>query len=151
MHLFAIACEMCHLIILSIGNSFAAINICLVIYGILLLPVTENGGGALIWIGAVAQMLLTVLRVSDLVYLPFSEEMLNPSLMMGPVGNFIAAIGFAVYDVQYHGSNEHGKLSDTLCVFVVLFLLFLCSALSSPLHELRMFHSPVVMSCMCYC
>jgi tellurite resistance protein TehA-like permease len=64
----------------SQGNYFSAITICITLYGLLLLPVSVNGGGTLIWIGSIGQMLITVLRVSELVYSPISDEFLNPGV-----------------------------------------------------------------------
>lgn len=94
-----------------VGQFFSTISITIVLYGLLLLPESVNGGSALIWIGSVLQMLFTVLKVSDLIYQYFSEEFINPSLIMTPVGNFIAAIGFATMDFQYHTPNMNGHIN----------------------------------------
>lgn len=94
-----------------LGNFFSAITICIILYGLLLLPVSVNGGGALIWIGAVGQMLIAVLRVSDLVYKRTSEELLNPSIMMAPVGNYLGAIGFMTFRAVYEGANLRGDVN----------------------------------------
>jgi len=95
----------------SYGNYFSAITICITLYGLLLLPKSVNGGGALIWIGSVGQMLLTVLRVADFVYHPVSDEYLNPSVMMAPVGNYICAIGFSTFGGLYNGPNLRGDVN----------------------------------------
>lgn len=97
----------------SYGNYFSAITICITLYGLLLLPETVNGGGALIWIGSVAQMLITVFRVADLVYHPVSAEFLNPSVMMAPVGNYICAIGFSTFANSYNGPTLRGDVNYT--------------------------------------
>ena len=89
------------------GNYFAAISICLCLYGAGIVDyhskggVHESFGLAIIWIGAVFQMFLSVSKVSALVYSPFSEELLNASVMMGPVGNYVAAWAFAKCTCYY--------------------------------------------------
>lgn len=95
----------------SQGNYFSAITICITLYGLLLLPKSVNGGGALIWIGSIGQMLITVFRVSDLVYSPVSDEWLNPSVMMAPVGNYICTIGFTTFGLLYNGPNLRGDVN----------------------------------------
>ncbi|RYH22982.1 DUF4395 family protein [archaeon] len=93
------------------GNYFSAITITITLYGLLLLPVNVSGGGALIWIGAVGQMLISVLKVSDLVFSRISDEFLNPGIMMAPVGNYITALAFATYDAKYNGPDRHSDMN----------------------------------------
>ena len=95
----------------SFGNYFSAITICITLYGLLLLPKSVNGGGALIWIGSVGQMFIAVIKLSDLIYKPFSDEFLNPSIMMAPVGNYICAIGFATFGLEYDGPDLRGNVN----------------------------------------
>lgn len=93
------------------GNYFSAISICFTIYGILLNKANNSGAMTLIFIGSTMQMIFTVLRVSDLIYDYVGEEMLNPSLMMAPVGNLISAVGFALYENEWGGPNRNGDLN----------------------------------------
>lgn len=93
------------------GNMFSAVSITLTIEGILLMPSGLNGGITLVWIGSVLQMLITVLRLSDLIYEPTSEDHFNPSLMMAPVGNFISAVAFSQIKVVYDGYDNHGNMN----------------------------------------
>jgi tellurite resistance protein len=93
------------------GNFFSTISITFIIEGIVLMPSGTNAGITLVWIGAVIQMLITVLRLSDLIYEPTTEEHFNPSLMMAPVGNFIASVGFAQFRVAFDGYDNHGNMN----------------------------------------
>jgi hypothetical protein len=65
----------------------------------------------LVWIGAVGQMLMTVIRISDAVYGRMAEEYMSPALMMAPVGNFVAAIGFSLYAVVDTGPTRNGTMN----------------------------------------
>lgn len=93
------------------GNYFSAITITVTLYGMLLLARDVSGGGALIWVGAVGQMLIAVLKVSDLVFSRISDEYLNPGIMMAPVGNYITALAFATYDSIYNGPDRHSDMN----------------------------------------
>eukprot|EP01038_Epipyxis_sp_PR26KG_P015306 gene15306-20628_t len=79
------------------GNFFSALPITTILLGLMFLPNNRDGGGTLIWIGSILQMIITVFRLSDLVYDRVAEDLVNPSLMMAPVGNYAAAIGFSLY------------------------------------------------------
>lgn len=92
------------------GNYFSTLTISIVLYGLLLLARDVSGGGVLIWIGSIGQMLITVLKVSDIVFTRISDEFLNPGLMMAPVGNFISALAFARYD-SLGGPDRHGDMN----------------------------------------
>jgi len=92
------------------GNMFSAVSITLILEGILLMPSGLNGGITLVWIGSVMQMLITIIRLSDLIFEPFSEEFINPSLMFAPVGNFIGAVGMAMIKV-YDGYDIRGNMN----------------------------------------
>eukprot|EP01038_Epipyxis_sp_PR26KG_P006363 gene6363-8763_t len=95
------------------GHFFSTISIFIVLIGLLYLPREDgyHGGGALIWIGAIIQMLITVFKVAELVYTRVAEEFLSPQIMMGPVGNYIAAVGFCVWQLDYSGDNHIGKVN----------------------------------------
>jgi len=80
-----------------VGNYFCTISITLTAMGALLLSTSGDGGLGLIWVGSVLQMLITVLRTADLVFDPVTEEVLNPSLMIPAVGNFLSAAAFVAY------------------------------------------------------
>jgi tellurite resistance protein TehA-like permease/hemerythrin-like domain-containing protein len=92
------------------GNFFSAVSITIILEGIVLMPSGLNGGITLVWIGSVLQMLITVLRLADLIYEPTSEEHLNPSLMFAPVGNFIAAVAMAQIRL-FGGYNMEGNMN----------------------------------------
>eukprot|EP01039_Chlorochromonas_danica_P010591 gene10589-11737_t len=92
------------------GNYFNAITICIVLYGILLLPRDVSGGGVVIWIGAIGQMIVAVLKISDLVYNRVPDDYLNGSILLSPIGNFITALAFARYD-YVGGPDRHGDLN----------------------------------------
>lgn len=93
------------------GNMFSVISISITLFGLLLLPHSDNGGGTFIWIGGVMQMLMVVLRVTDLIQDYQTKELVNPSLMMVPVGAFISAIGFSQFEIAADGPNMHGKMN----------------------------------------
>lgn len=80
------------------GNFFSAIAMCITLYGILLFNKGPTWGISLVWIGSAAQMAMSVLRVSDLIYGRIGPDMITPALMMAPVGNFISAIAFGTYE-----------------------------------------------------
>jgi tellurite resistance protein len=83
------------------GNFFSAIAMCITLYGILLFNKGPTWAISLVWIGSAAQMAMSVLRISDLIYGRIGPDMITPALMMAPVGNFISAIAFGTYeDVQ---------------------------------------------------
>lgn len=93
------------------GNFFSTITISAIVFGINYMYLNHVGGVTIVWIGSVVHMVLTVIRISDLVYSRLAEEYLNPALMMIPVGNFIAAIGFSQYAVQYRGPTLDGRMN----------------------------------------
>jgi len=95
------------------GNFFSAITMCLTIFGVLLFDEALRFGIALIWIGAVGQMTITVVRVSELIYDRVSNEFITPALMMAPVGNFLSALALALYPIQ-----DGAKLDDVNYVFI---------------------------------
>lgn len=76
------------------GNFFQCVSTCLLIYGIMLLDFYMDFSFGLIWLAAMGQMVMSVLRMSNLVYDFHSEEMISPALLLGPIGNFFAAIAF---------------------------------------------------------
>jgi tellurite resistance protein TehA-like permease/glutaredoxin len=80
------------------GNFFSAIAMCITLYGILLFNKGPTWAISLVWIGSAAQMVMTVRRISDLIYNRIGPDMITPALMMAPVGNFISAIGFGTYE-----------------------------------------------------
>lgn len=79
------------------GNLFSAISISLCLYGILMYPSNRMFGITIVWIGSGFQMLMSVLIVSRLVFRHISLELINPSILMAPVGNFVCAIALASY------------------------------------------------------
>lgn len=91
------------------SNYFSAMNILVVLIGLCYIQRNHVGGMTLIWIGAIGQMLLTVFKVSDWVYRRWSEDWESPVLMMIPVGNFIAAIGFGTIHQEYGHSAPNFK------------------------------------------
>jgi tellurite resistance protein TehA-like permease/glutaredoxin len=93
------------------GNYFSAITICITLYGLLLLPKSTNGGGALIWIGSIGQMFIAVTKLSHLIYHPFSDEFLNASVMMAPVGNYLSTLGFVIFGQVYNGPDLRGEVN----------------------------------------
>ena len=68
------------------GNFYAAVTICITIYGVLLYDNELTGGVALVWIGSVIQLTWTVLRVADLLYGRIGTEMITPAVMFTPLG-----------------------------------------------------------------
>ena len=93
------------------GNFFSTLTIAGVLFGMSYMYMDSVGGVTVVWVASCAHMLLTVLRMSDLVYSRCAEEYLNPALMMLPVGNFISAIGFSEYAVQYQGPTLDGQMN----------------------------------------
>jgi glutaredoxin 3 len=97
------------------GNYFSAPAICLMLYGIMYLNKELEGGYmggiALIWIGAVLQLVVSVSRMSALIFNSVSEEVLNASTVFPAIGNFIAAIGFATYKTDYSGVDLDGTMN----------------------------------------
>lgn len=89
------------------GNMFSAISICLSLYGILMYDWYLNFGATLVWIAAIAQMGIAILRMSYLIYDYHSDEIISPALLMGPVGNFVSALALATYRFDENG-NERG-------------------------------------------
>lgn len=79
------------------GNLFSAINICLALYGYILYNNDLNFGITLVWIASGFQMFIAVEKVASLVFHPVSDELLNPSIMMSPVANFVCVLGLAGY------------------------------------------------------
>lgn len=129
------------------GNLFSAITICIILYGLLLFPQDSTGGITLVYIGAVTQMLISVLRVANLIYDWVSEEMVNASLMMTPVANFIGAIGYATYlsYSPYTANNNLNYLSISRLWFgvaalfaVTLFIITFRRALHDAHADVRM-------------
>lgn len=76
------------------SNMFSAPTITCVLWGIMFLPHSAHGGGALIWIGSIAQMFITLYKIQSLIFDRLPEEFINSALMISPVANFICAIGF---------------------------------------------------------
>jgi tellurite resistance protein len=87
------------------GNFFSSLSIYSVILGICWLADDHHAGGTLIWMGAIVQMAITVFRVGDLVYDRIADDTINASLMMAPVGNFIAAFAFPYYHLAGYIGN----------------------------------------------
>lgn len=79
------------------GHWFTAWIVCLVMVGLCVLDRRPAAGIAIVWVGAVAQLALLVLRLCDLVYVRVIEEFHKPALMMTPVSLFLCAMGFAAY------------------------------------------------------
>lgn len=88
------------------GNFFSAISISLCLYGILMYPSNRIFGIAIVWIGSGFLMLMSVLIVSRMVFTHVSLELVNPSILMAPVGNFVCAIALA----RYPFSNTDGSV-----------------------------------------
>ena len=89
------------------GNFFSAITICLSLYGILMYDWYLDFGATLVWIAAISQMGIAILRMSYLIYDYHSDEIISPALLMGPVGNFVSALALATYRFDENG-NERG-------------------------------------------
>jgi tellurite resistance protein TehA-like permease/glutaredoxin/hemerythrin-like domain-containing protein len=83
------------------SNYFAAMTITVILFGMFLLQTTTTGGISLIWIGAIGQMALTIFKLSELVYRRWSEDWESPIMMMIPVANLVAAMGFGRYHQEY--------------------------------------------------
>ena len=93
------------------GNFFSAITISLTLFGMLLFNEALTFGITVVWIGSAGQLLITVLRVADLLYDRIGPEMVTPALMMAPVGNFISAIAFATYSRQPDAIDLRGHIN----------------------------------------
>lgn len=93
------------------GNMFSAITICITMYGLMMFDRDLNFGIALVWIGSAAQMLFAVLRISSLIFDQQTDDMINPSIMMSPVANFICALAFATYQIQPNVRNIDGDVN----------------------------------------
>lgn len=92
------------------GNFFSAITICMALFGILLYDYSLDFGIIVVWIGAIGQMLISVFRMSSLVYDYRSDDVITPALLMGPVGNFVSAMALASYSVDSDG-HQRGLVS----------------------------------------
>lgn len=79
------------------GHWFTAWIVSFVMIGLCVLDRSPVTGIAIIWIGAVTQLVLLVLRLADLVYHRVIEEFHKPAMMMTPVSLFLCAMGFATY------------------------------------------------------
>lgn len=93
------------------GNMFTALPITLSLFGLLLMPVSENGGAVWIWIGAILQTVMILLRLVDMVQTYTSDEFVSPAMMMIPIGGFISALAFSQYMLTWRGSNMRGKMN----------------------------------------
>jgi tellurite resistance protein TehA-like permease/glutaredoxin len=93
------------------GNFFSAITITLTLLGTLLYADALTFGITVVWIGSVGQLLITVLRVSDLIFDRIGNDMISPALMMAPVGNFISAIAFCMYANDPAAIDLRGNLN----------------------------------------
>lgn len=93
------------------GNFFSAINICVTIYGYMMYNNDLNFGIALVWIASCFQMFIAVEKIASLVFDPTSDELLNPSIMMSPVSNFVCAFGFANYQSEKFVRNYDGAIN----------------------------------------
>jgi tellurite resistance protein TehA-like permease/glutaredoxin len=93
------------------GNLFSAINICLALYGILMYDHDLNFGIALVWIASGFQMFIAVEKIAALVFNPFSDDLLNPSIMMSPVANFVCVLGLASYQTETHARKYEGDIN----------------------------------------
>lgn len=91
-----------------LSNSFSCLNILLVLFGLVFVSRKVTGGISLIWIGAIGQMILTLVRLQALFYRRVSSDFWSPALLMTPVGNFIAAIGFGTYAQDYPRGPNYG-------------------------------------------
>ena len=83
------------------SSFFSAISITVCIYGVLMMPYDRYFAISIIWIGSVFQMFLTVIIISRFIYENISNENIDPSLLMAPVGNFVAAIALARYPFDW--------------------------------------------------
>ncbi|CAK9252507.1 unnamed protein product [Sphagnum jensenii] len=93
------------------GNTFTSVTIAAMLLGINYMSWDPVGGVSLVWLGASGQMLITVVRLADMIYGRVAEEYLTPGLMMAPVGNFAAALGFALYADVYPGPTRDGTMN----------------------------------------
>eukprot|EP01041_Mallomonas_annulata_P011269 gene11269-23576_t len=55
----------------------------------------------------VMKMIITVLRISNMLYTYQSDEHINPSIMMAPVGNYVCALAFATFIVNDDGNMRN--------------------------------------------
>lgn len=77
------------------GNFFSALVACLSLYGLLLYDYYLDFGVAVAWVGAVLQMMISVLRMGGLVYDYTSDDSVSPALLLGPIGNYLSALALA--------------------------------------------------------
>lgn len=105
------------------GNFFATVTITVSLFAILVFGRAKQFGIGLLWVSSVLQMTMTVFKISDLIYKPFGEENLNASLMMLPVGNFVSALGFAIYQLIYDGTERVDYLNIS-CIWFGVAALF---------------------------
>lgn len=88
------------------GNFYGCISIYTTMLGVCYLSNNRLGGQILIWIGSIMQMMITVIRVSELVYDRVPEDLFNPSMMIVPVGNFVSAIAFPYIKIGGYNINR---------------------------------------------
>lgn len=93
------------------GNLFSAINICLALYGYILYNNDLNFGITLVWIASAFQMFIAVEKVASLVFHPVADELLNPSIMMSPVANFVCVLGLAGYQSEKFAGTYDGDMN----------------------------------------
>jgi len=96
------------------GNMFSAITICVTLYGLMMFDHDLNFGIALVWIGSAAQMAMTMLKISQLVFKKVTTDLLNAGVMMAPVSNFICALSFASYQMRPDVRNYDGAMNYQL-------------------------------------
>eukprot|EP00968_Pinguiococcus_pyrenoidosus_P027814 scaffold7496_cov515-Pinguiococcus_pyrenoidosus.AAC.1 len=81
------------------SGGFSAVCITAVLIAIAIEEEAGSGTQAhvLLWVAASAQMLLAIERISDLLFERHFEQVLNPVVMITPVGTLVSALGIASY------------------------------------------------------
>jgi len=131
------------------GNMFSAISICLCLYGMLMYSSNRHFGITMVWFGAVFQMFLSVVVVSRLVFEHHSEDVINPSILMAPVGNFVGALALAAYPYDQRTGFEYSSqvkyvliarlwFAVALLFFVVLLTVTLKKSFSDSHADVRL-------------
>lgn len=92
-------------------NMFSAINICLALYGYILYNNDLNFGITLVWIASAFQMFIAVEKISSLVFNPMPDDLLNPSIMMSPVANYVCVLGLASYQSEKFRHTYHDNMN----------------------------------------
>ena len=84
------------------GNFFSAFAACLSLYGLLLYDYYLDFGIAITWVGAISQMIVSVIRMGSLVYDYGSDETVSAALLLGPIGNFLSALALASCELHQY-------------------------------------------------